>query len=133
MLLLLPFLLLHLAHLKKMSKKNSRKRTISIPASSLLLKPLQSYGPNIDCFLDSSISTLLVDFFNLLSHDLIEEIVTQAIVYTQQKGTINFSLTKEKMICFIGILLVSEYHPIPFHRLSWSNQPACSRVYKNQV
>ena len=32
-------------------------------------------------------------------------------------------LTKEEIICFIGILLVSVYHPVPFRRLYWSHQP----------
>ena len=88
--------------------------------SSLPLKPSQTYGPRIDGFLHSSIST---PFLKLFSYDLIEEIVTQMIIHAQHRGNINFSLTKEEMTCLVEILLVSEYHPIPFRRLCWSNQP----------
>ena len=77
---------------KKKSKKNLIKWTTSIPGSSLSFKPPQIYGPSIYSFLDSSISTPLDAIFKLFSHNLIEEIVPQTIIYAQQRGNLNFSL-----------------------------------------
>ena len=104
-------------------KKVERKWNKKIPESSLPSEPRQMYGLNIDEFLNSSISTPLDAFFTLFSHDLVGEIVRQTILYAQQRGNLNFSITKEKLICFLGILLISGYHPAPYRRLYWSNEP----------
>ena len=100
-------------------KKVERKWNKKIPESFLPSEPRQ----NIDEFLNSSISTPLDAFFTLFSHDLVGEIVRQTIVYAQQRGNLNFLVTKEELICFLGILLVSGYHPAPYRRLYWSNEP----------
>ena len=39
-------------------------------------------------------------------------------------------MSKQELFCFIGILILSGYHPVPFRRLYWSNQAA---VYNHLV
>ena len=104
-------------------KKVERKWNKKIPESSLPSEPRQMYVLNIDEFLNLSISTPLDAFFTLFSHDLLGEIVRQTMLYAQQRGNLNFSVTKEELICFLGILLVSGYHSAPYRRLYLSNEP----------
>ena len=114
---------------KKKSKKNPRKGTTGI---SISLETPQTYGPSIDGFLDFSISTFLDPFFEPFSLNLKEDIATQTIVYPQQRRNINFSLTKEELICFIRILLVSGYYSAPFHGLYYSNQLVAESMRRNR-
>ena len=56
--------------------------------------------------------------------DLIDEITKQTIIiYAQQRGKINFSVTTEEVVYFMGIVIVSGYHPVPYRRLYWSVKP----------
>ena len=46
--------------------------------------------------------------------NLIDEITKQTIIYAQQHGKINFSVITEEVVCFMEILIVSGYHPVPY-------------------
>ena len=54
---------------------------------------------------------------------MVNETAQQTIIYAQQREKIDFSVTTEKVICFIGILILSGYTPVPYRRLYWSVEP----------
>ena len=45
------------------------------------------------------------------------------MIYAQQRGKIDFFATTEEVVCFIGILILSGYTPVPYCRLYWSVEP----------
>jgi len=108
---------------KRRKKDPKRKWTKSIPTSSMLSEPEAIFGPDVEGFLDSRFSSPLNAFLCLFSSDLTEEILQQSSFYAQQRGRPSFNATKEEFLCFLGILLVSGYHPVPFRRLYWSSDP----------
>ena len=120
----------HASRSLKKRKKTLRKWNTSFETLHVLVEPSKVYSPNIDGFLDSEICTSLDSFLKLFSSDLLKVIVRQTIIYAKQRGNINFSLTKQKLLCFIETLIVSEYQPVPFRRLYWSNQ---ADVYNHLV
>ncbi len=52
-----------------------------------------------------------------------EHLVKQTVAYAVQRGNHSFSLTRDEMKTFMGILLVSGYCCVPRPRLYWQRQP----------
>lgn len=65
-----------------------------------------------------------VELFELFfDEEVWSMIVDQTIVYSKSKGETSFTVTKEELKVFLGILLVSGIVPVSSRRLFWKNSP----------
>lgn len=61
-------------------------------------------------------------FFELFfNHDVIMHIVKQSVIYAAQQGNMSFTLSDSDIYCFLGILILSGYSPVPRRRMYWEN------------
>lgn len=61
---------------------------------------------------------------NIFNNDMLKLILDQSNLYAKRdKGDQNFNLEKEKLLNFIGIIILSGYHCLPSETDYWSNQP----------
>ncbi|XP_035455963.2 piggyBac transposable element-derived protein 3-like [Spodoptera frugiperda] len=61
-----------------------------------------------------------IEFFELFfSEDVIRYIVRHTVMYAVEKHNYNFCLSGDELSCFIGILLLSGYAPLPRRRMYW--------------
>ena len=58
-------------------------------------------------------------FEELLSARVLEVIINQSAIYANQKNNPGFSINKEELKAFIGILLISGYHKLPHEDMYW--------------
>lgn len=65
-------------------------------------------------------STPVEIFEKLLDDTVIDHIVDQSVLYAGQKNSHSFSVTREDIKIFLGVLLYSGYHKLPRERLYWS-------------
>ena len=65
-------------------------------------------------YLNATIDTPLDAFFSLFSKNLVNEITQQTMICAQQRGKIDFFVTTEEAVCFVGILILSGYTPVPY-------------------
>lgn len=55
-----------------------------------------------------------VHFFELFfSHEVIIHIVRHTVIYAVEKGNMAFTLSDDEIYCFIGILILTGYCPLP--------------------
>lgn len=55
---------------------------------------------------------------------IIKLIIEQSLLYARRdKSDMNFQLSYEKLLNFLGIVLLSGYHSVPSETDFWSNQP----------
>ena len=78
---------------------------------------------------DRSPTTLFELFFD---DELCNDIVSQSVLYAQQKGDHTFRFSVEELKVFLGILILSGYHPLPRRRMYWSPDEdiGCAAVQK---
>ena len=107
----------------KRKKKAPRNWGKKILPSEQLSEPASGYGPSIVGYLNATINTPLDAFFSFFSKNLVNEITQQTMIYAQQRGKIDFVVTIEEVVTFIGILIFSGYTPVPYRRLYWSVEP----------
>ncbi|CAK1585629.1 unnamed protein product [Parnassius mnemosyne] len=63
-----------------------------------------------------------VDLFELFfSHEVIMHIVRHSVIYAVQKGNPGFTLSDNDIYCFIGILILTGYSPLPRRRMYWES------------
>lgn len=65
-----------------------------------------------------------IDFFELFfSHEviLVVHIVRHTVMYAVQKGNMAFTLSDDEIYCFIGILILTGYCPLPRRRMYWES------------
>lgn len=63
-----------------------------------------------------------VTFFEMFfNRDVIVYLVRQTVIYAVQSGNTKFSLSDREMYCFIGILILSGYAPLPRRRMYWES------------
>lgn len=61
-----------------------------------------------------------LDFFELFfDPKVIEHFVRHSVMYAVEKHNTNFTLSADEMYCFIGILVLSGYAPLPRRRMYW--------------
>jgi hypothetical protein len=61
-----------------------------------------------------------LQFFELFfSADMIEHIVKHSVMYAVANHNFSFTLSADEIYCFIGILLLSGYAPLPRRRMYW--------------
>lgn len=108
----------------KKQKKDERKWNqnessvgTKIPLFSIMNKPTAMDLCN------ENMKSPLQSLQNFLTDELIEHILTQSHLYASQKNLKSDHLTKENILVFIGILLVSGYNKLPDRKLYWSIAP----------
>ena len=105
--------------IRKKMKKSRKQWVKNFPKSEIPEKPPRVFGPNIHGYLHSCCRTPAEAFSLLFSEAFLDEIIEQSHIYAKQRGS-DVSITKSEFYCFLGVLLVSGYHPVPYRRLYWS-------------
>lgn len=63
-----------------------------------------------------------IEFFELFfNEDVIRHIVRHSVMYAVEKHNTSFSLSGDEMFCFLGILILSGYAPLPRRRMYWES------------
>lgn len=63
-----------------------------------------------------------IEFFELFfNEDVIRYIVRHTVMYAVEKHNTSFCLSGDEMYCFIGILILSGYAPLPRRRMYWES------------
>lgn len=63
-----------------------------------------------------------IEFFELFfSEDVIRYMVRHTVMYAVEKHNYNFCLSGDELNCFIGIILLSGYSPLPRRRMYWES------------
>lgn len=61
-----------------------------------------------------------IDFFlSIFTEEIVDTIARQSILYAASKGVFNISISVDELYCFIGILFLSGYVPLPRRRMFW--------------
>ena len=107
--------------IRKKMKKSRKQWVKNFPKSEIPEKPPRVFGPNIHGYLHSCCRTPAEAFSLFFSEAFLDEIIEQSHIYAKQRGS-DVSITKSEFYCFLGILLVSGYHPVPYRRLYWSKE-----------
>ena len=81
------------------------------------------YHPNSADILKETLKTPLDYFFQMFPLELVDLIVEESNTYAIQKNLSTDVITKEGILGFIGILLLSGYNSLPNRRLYWSSIP----------
>ncbi|XP_045475400.1 piggyBac transposable element-derived protein 3-like [Harmonia axyridis] len=81
------------------------------------------YRPVAEDLLKETVKSPIEAFRAYFSEDLLSHIVTETNRYAMQKLVHNLNVTAEEMITFVGIMLMSGYHPLPYRRLYWKQDP----------
>lgn len=66
------------------------------------------------------------DIFFSMTNDILDKILEQTLLYSQQQNHHSFMFSKDELLKFIGILLISGYHTLPRERMYWDRAPDCN-------
>lgn len=81
------------------------------------------YRPTAEDFLKENVKSPTEAFRAYFSAAMLHHIVTETNRYAMQKLTHNLNATAEEIMTFIGVMLLSGYHPLPYRRLYWKQDP----------
>ena len=66
------------------------------------------------------------DIFISMTNYILDKILEQSLLYSRQQNQHTFMFSKEELLKFIGILLISGYHTLPRERIYWNRAPECN-------
>lgn len=66
------------------------------------------------------------DIFLSMCNDILDKILEQTLLYSQQQNNHTFSFSKEELLKFVGILLFSGYHTLPREKMYWDRAHDCN-------
>ena len=66
------------------------------------------------------------DIFISMTNDIVDKILEQSLLYSRQQNQHTFIFSKEELLKFIGILLISGYHTLPREGIYWTRALDCN-------
>lgn len=99
---------------KKITERNWIKKDIPISKKKNI-----SWNVQKPDFLNVDWSPVTI-FGEIITDEILDEVVLQTILYARQKNNTTFSVTREELRLFLAILLTSGYACLPQRRLYWS-------------
>ena len=100
------------AEVTELSWKHEDSFSVTLESASPL--PLLQTQP------DLATKTPFQLFLHYFSDDVVNHLITNSETYAKQKNNHGFTLTKEDLYRFVGIILFSGYHWLPQQRMYWS-------------
>uniref|UniRef100_A0A6P7FCC3 PiggyBac transposable element-derived protein 2-like n=1 Tax=Diabrotica virgifera virgifera TaxID=50390 RepID=A0A6P7FCC3_DIAVI len=88
--------------------------------SSKVPEPDNEYRPNVEDLLKETVKSPIDAFRCYFTQDIIEHIVRETNSYAGQKLVHNLNATSAEILTFVGVMLLSGYHPLPCRRLYWT-------------
>ncbi|XP_050503408.1 piggyBac transposable element-derived protein 2-like [Diabrotica virgifera virgifera] len=88
--------------------------------SSKVPEPDNEYRPNVEDILKETVKSPIDAFRCYFTQDIIEHIVRETNSYAGQKLVHNLNATSAEILTFVGVMLLSGYHPLPCRRLYWT-------------
>lgn len=79
--------------------------------------------PNAEDLLKETVKTPFQAMKTFLNQEMLVHIVRETNRYASQKLLHNFNVSEPEILTFIGVMLLSGYHPLPYRRLYWSAEP----------
>ena len=88
--------------------------------------------PDIDAhkYRDFSPSEL---FRLFIDDEVLEHIQREMVLYARLKSDVDLSVTKEEILSFLAILVVSGYCPLPSRRMFWQEEEDCRNVLVSEA
>ncbi|XP_050516276.1 piggyBac transposable element-derived protein 2-like [Diabrotica virgifera virgifera] len=83
-------------------------------------EPDNEYRPNVEDLLKETVKSPIDVFRCYFTQDIIEHIVRETNSYAGQKLVHNLNATSAEILTFVGVMLLSGYHPLPCRRLYWT-------------
>lgn len=107
---------------KKTQNKKTRKWTqVTLNAEEKFASVIEQEPNIIDQFLDNDASPVDV-FREIFDDEILEKICTETMRYAAQKGNMNFSCTKDDILKYFAILILSGYKKLPSRDMYWEQR-----------
>lgn len=108
----------------KLSKKRKRPAPLkwqpNIDQLVSEIPPLDlEYHPNSEDFLKATIKSPVDAFRSYFTQNMLDHIVCETNTYAAQKLAHNLKATSQEILIFVGVMLISGYHSLPYRRLYW--------------
>lgn len=92
-------------------------------ANSKVPKIVPIVHPNAEDLLKETVKSPFEAMQTFFSRYILEHLLLETNRYASQKLVHNFNVSEHEMLTFIGVLLLSGYHPLPYRRLYWASEP----------